>query len=287
MLKSFLAFCRMIKIEHSIFALPFAYAGIFLAQRGMPQWEPLIYLTIAMVAIRSFAMAFNRLVDLPLDSINPRTKTRPLVSGEISVMQAKILCWLMAVIFIGSCAMLNTLCLWLSLPTIIFAGAYSYSKRFTWLCHFWLGATLGLAPLAGWISVRPELSVDALMTPILFFFAVLFWVAGFDIFYSCQDVEFDQEYKLHSVPAHFGLEKALALAAFSHVMTVIFLLLAGFYAQLSWWWYALWLVMSVILLWEHRLVHADDLRRVNTAFFTLNGLIAILIFAAVLLGIFG
>ncbi len=287
MFKNFMAFCRMIKIEHSIFALPFAYSGIFLAERGMPPWEPLIYLTLAMVAIRSFAMAFNRLVDLPLDSANPRTQNRPLVSGEVSVRQTKIFCILMALGFIGSSAALNTLCLWLSLPTLIFAAAYSYTKRFTWLCHFWLGATLGLAPLAGWISIKPELSAAVLMTPILFFFAVLFWVAGFDIFYSCQDVDFDQEYKLHSIPASFGLEKALALAAFSHAMTVIFLLIAGFYAQLSWWWYALLAVMAAILLWEHRLVHADDLRRVNMAFFTLNGLIAVLIFAAVLLGIFG
>ncbi len=287
MLKKIMALCRMIKIEHSIFALPFAYVGIFLAQRGMPPWEPILFLTIAMVAVRSFSMAFNRLVDIELDSANPRTQTRPLVTGEISVGQCKIFCAFMAIIFIASCAALNTLCLWLSVPALIFAGTYSYSKRFTWLCHFWLGATLGLAPLAGWLALRPELSINELMTPILFFFAVLFWVAGFDIIYSCQDVEFDQEYKLYSIPAHFGLEKALALAAFSHAMTAIFLLLAGFYAQLSWWWYALWALMSVILLCEHRLVHADDLRRVNTAFFTLNGLVAILVFVAVLLGIFG
>ncbi len=287
MWKTFAALCRMIKIEHSIFALPFAYAGIFLAQKGMPPWQSLLALTIAMVAIRSFAMAFNRLVDLPMDRQNPRTTQRPLVSGEITTGQCKIFCLVMVGIFILSCAALNELCLWLSVPTVLFAGAYSYTKRFTWLCHFWLGATLGLAPMAGWLAVRPELSGVALMTPLLFFFAVSLWVAGFDIFYSCQDVDFDREFKLHSVPAHFGLEKALVIAAFCHAMTVIFLLLGGISAELSWWWYALWALMSAVLLWEHTLVSAEDLSRVNTAFFTLNGLIAILVLVAVLLGIYG
>ncbi len=287
MWKIFLAMCRMIKIEHSIFALPFAYVGIFLASKGMPPWQPLVFLTIAMGAVRSFARAFNRLADVSIDSKNPRTQMRPLVTGEITLKQTQIFCAVMALIFIGSCAALNPLCLWLSVPTLIFAGAYSYTKRFTWLCHFWLGATLGLSPLAGWFAVRPELDAYALMTPILFFFAVTFWVAGFDIFYSCQDVEFDQEQGLKSVPAHFGLEKALVIAAFSHAITVIFLLLGGVNAQLSWWWYELWALMSVILLWEHRLVSAKDLSRVNTAFFTLNGLISVLVLTAVILGIYG
>ncbi len=278
----FTAICRMIKIEHSIFALPFAYAGIFLAAKGLPAWNLLLALTVAMVAVRSFAMAFNRLVDLPTDRLNPRTAKRPLVTGEISVPQTRAFCAFTALIFVVSCAFLNTLCLWLSGPALLFAAAYSYTKRFTWLCHFWLGATLGLAPLAGWLAVQPTLH----MTPVLFFFAVTFWVAGFDIFYSCQDADFDKAHGLHSVPAHFGLEKALVVAAFSHAVTVIFLLLAGWSATLSWWWYALWALMSGILLWEHVLVKADDLSRVNMAFFTLNGLIAVGVFVAVLLGIY-
>ncbi len=277
------AICRMIKIEHSIFALPFAYAGIFLAQKGLPPWSLFLALTVAMVAVRSFAMAFNRLVDLPIDKRNPRTAKRPLVTGEISVAQTRAFCAVTALIFIISCAALNTLCLWLSVPALLFAAGYSYTKRFTWLCHFWLGATLGLAPLAGWLAVEPTLH----MTPVLFFWAVTFWVAGFDIFYSCQDATFDKEQGLFSIPAHFGLEKALVIAAFSHAVTVVFLLLAGWSAALSWWWYALWALMSAILLWEHRLVKADDLSRVNMAFFTLNGFIAVGVFVAVLLGIYG
>ncbi len=280
---NFAAICRMIKIEHSIFALPFAYAGAFVAQMGMPSWHSLLFLTIAMVAVRSFAMAFNRLVDLPFDQKNPRTAKRPLVTGEISVAQTRLFCAVTAVVFVASCAALNSLCLYLSLPALLIAGGYSYTKRFTWLCHFWLGATLGLAPLAGWFSVSPTFA----MTPVLFFFAVSFWVAGFDIFYSCQDTDFDKAFGLHSVPAHFGIEKALVIAAFSHVCTAIFLLLGGASAGLNFWWYILWALMSGVLLWEHTLVKAHDLSRVNTAFFTLNGLIAVAVLVAVLLGIFG
>ncbi len=279
---NFAAICRMIKIEHSIFALPFAYAGAFLAQMGMPSWYALFFLTIAMVAVRSFAMAFNRLVDLPFDKQNPRTAKRPMVTGEISPQQTKLFCVVTAAVFIASCAALNTLCLYLSVPALLIAAGYSYTKRFTWLCHFWLGATLGLAPVAGWLSVTPSFA----LTPILFFFAVSFWVAGFDIFYSCQDVDFDAKAGLCSVPVHFGVSKALIIAAFSHVCTAIFLLLGGAAAGLNAWWYVLWAIMSAVLLWEHTLVKADDLSRVNTAFFTLNGLIAVAVLVAVLLGIF-
>ncbi len=279
----FAAICRMIKIEHSIFALPFAYAGAFMAQMGMPSWYSLLFLTIAMVAVRSFAMAFNRLVDLPFDQKNPRTAKRPMVTGEISVKQTSIFCAVTAVIFVTSCAAINSLCFYLSIPALLIAAGYSYTKRFTWLCHFWLGATLGLAPLAGWLSVTPSFA----LTPILFFFAVSFWVAGFDIFYSCQDVDFDKSQNLCSVPAHFGIDKALIIAAFSHVCTAIFLLLGGASAGLNAWWYVLWALMTAVLLWEHTLVKADDLSRVNTAFFTLNGLIAVAVLVAVLLGIYG
>ncbi len=277
------ALCRMIKIEHSIFALPFAYAGAFLAAKGMPSWSSLFFLTLGMVAVRSFAMAFNRLVDLPFDQKNPRTAKRPLVTGEISLKQTWIFCAVTALIFIAACAGLNTLCLYLSVPALLIAAGYSYTKRFTWLCHFWLGTTLGLAPLAGWLSVTPSFA----LTPILFFFAVTFWVAGFDIFYSCQDVDFDKKQGLHSVPAHFGIDKALVIAAFSHVCTSIFLLLGGASGGLNAWWYILWALMSAVLLWEHTLVKAHDLSRVNTAFFTLNGLIAVVVLVAVLLGIYG
>ncbi len=278
---SFYAICRMIKIEHSVFALPFAYSGAFLAANGFPGLWHLCILTIAMVAVRSFAMAFNRLVDLPFDSKNPRTAKRPLVTGELGVRQTWYFCALMAAIFILACAGLNTLCFWLSFPALASVAFYSYTKRFTWLCHFWLGTSLGLAPLAGWLSVTPVLHV----TPLLFFWAVTFWVAGFDIFYSCQDVNFDKSMGLHSVPAHFGLEKALVIAACSHVVTALCLLLGGYSAGLSGFWYVIWAGMAGLLYWEHRCVSPQDLTRVNMAFFTLNGLVSVVVFVGVLLGL--
>ena len=275
--------CRMIKIEHSVFALPYAWAGAFLAARGMPSARSLIFLTIGMIAARSFAMAFNRLADLPFDRDNPRTQGRPLVTGVISKGQTWAFCALMAVIFIASCAALNKVCLWLAVPALLFAAIYSLLKRFTALCHFWLGATLGLAPLAGWLSVNPSsLGLPA----ILLFWAVTFWVAAFDIYYAFQDMDFDVAFELHSVPASLGADTALTLAAFSHAMTSIFLLLAGYAANLSWPWYIVWFGISVMLLLEHRLMKPQDLRHVNTAFFTLNGIISPVVLIGVLLGIY-
>lgn len=275
--------CRMIKIEHSIFALPYAWAGSFLAARGLPPLWPLLWLTVAMVAVRSFAMTYNRIADLEFDAANPRTQLRPLVTGAISVAQARIFCGLAAAIFIAACACLNLICLALSLPALLFAAAYSWLKRFSPLCHFWLGATLGLAPLAGWLAIQPHaLGIAAIML----FFAVTFWVGAFDVYYAFQDLEFDRTAGLHSLPADFGGATALALAAFSHVMTVIFLLLTGLTAGLGWPWYALCAACAVLLLWEHRLVKPDDLRHVNMAFFTLNGIISPLVLAGIIAGLY-
>ena len=275
--------CRMIKIEHSVFALPYAWAGAFLAAGGLPSARSLIFLTIGMIAARSFAMAFNRLADLPFDRDNPRTQNRPLVTGAVSKGQTWAFCGLMALIFIAACACLNSLCLWLSIPALLFAAAYSLLKRFTALCHFWLGATLGLAPLAGWISVNPE---SMTLAPVLLFLAVTFWVGAFDIYYAFQDLDFDLAFGLYSAPSVYGPETSLALAAFSHVMTSIFLLLTGFAAALSWPWYVLWLGISLLLLLEHRLMRPQDLRYVNTAFFTLNGIISPVVLLGVILGIY-
>ncbi|BFR47715.1 putative 4-hydroxybenzoate polyprenyltransferase [Nitratidesulfovibrio sp. HK-II] len=276
------AICRMIKIEHSVFALPFAYAGAFLAAGGWPGLVPLLLLTVAMVAVRSFAMAFNRLVDLKYDRLNPRTAGRPLVTGEISVAWTWAFTVFMAVLFVAACAGLNRLCLYLAPVALLVAASYSLLKRFTWLCHFFLGGVLGLAPVAGWISVDPQFTVPA----VLLFWGVLFWVAGFDILYSCQDIEFDRSMGLHAVPAHFGLPAALVLSGFCHANAAIFLLLAGWSASLGWPWYAVWAVIAGVLTWEHRIISPDDLSRVNMAFFTLNGVIAFMVLGGALLGLY-
>ena len=271
--------CKMIKIEHSIFALPYAWAGSILAQRGIPNFKALIMLTIAMIAIRSFAMAFNRLVDLPFDKENPRTKNRPLVTGAISYNQTWLFCAFMALIFILSCYYINSICFYLSIPALLFSATYSLLKRITPLCHFWLGATLGLAPIAGWLSIEPNYLG---MSPLLLFFAITFWVGAFDIYYAFQDMDYDKQAKLNSIPANYGSQSALLLAAFSHILTIIFLFLTGYASNLSILWYIIIFIIALILLLEHYLMSLKDLRYINTAFFTLNGFIS----PIVLIGIF-
>ncbi len=279
---NFAAICRMIRIEHSIFALPYAYAGAVLAAGGMPPLQQLIALTVAMISVRSVAMAFNRIVDLPFDSQNPRTWDRPLVTGEITVRQTWSFCGVMSLVFIFACAFLNQLCLYLSIPALLFAGTYSLMKRFSAVCHFWLGATLGLAPLAGWLAVSP----DSLGMPaVLLFFAVTFWAGAFDIYYAFQDYDFDLAFDLYSVPTVYGPDPAMAIAGLSHVVTSIFLLLTGYAAGLGWPWYVIWLLISGVLFWEHKLVRPDDLRHVNMAFFTLNGVVSIVMLIGVILGV--
>ncbi len=278
LLRKTVLFARMIKIEHSVFALPFAYMGAFMADGGLPQGRVLLLLTVAMVAVRSFAMGFNRLADLRYDALNPRTALRPLVTGEIGVVETRWFLLLTAVVFVAACAGLNRACLLLSLPTLGLCAFYSYTKRFTWLCHFVLGAVLGLAPVAGWFSVMPGLP----MPVVLLFLGVLFWVAGFDILYACQDTAFDSEQGLHSVPARFGVGTALALSGFCHVNTVVFFALAGWSAWLGGAYYLVCALVGGILYLEHRLISEQDLSRITLAFFTLNGVVSILLFLGVL-----
>lgn len=274
--------CQMVKIEHSIFALPFAFMGAFAAAGGMPPPRDLALLTAAMVCIRSFAMAFNRIADVKYDRLNPRTANRHMVTGEITPTLAWSFCIVMALGFIAACAGMNTLCLVLSPVALLAAAFYSYTKRFTWLCHFALGLMLAMAPMAGYLAVTGAFALP----PLLLAGAVMFWVAGFDIFYACQDADFDKQHNLHSVPAHFGIPTALALAGFSHANTVIFLFLAGYGFGFAWPWHAVTAMVAVLLAWEHRLVKPDDLSRLNMAFFTINGLIAVVLFLGVLAALY-
>lgn len=273
--RKILLLARMVKIEHSIFALPFAYLGMLWAAGGWPGWRVFLSLTLAMVAVRSFAMAVNRLVDLPIDAKNPRTLTRPLVTGEIGVSETWLFIAACALIFVGACALLNPLCLALSPVALVWSGLYSYTKRFTRLCHFFLGSVLGLAPLAGWLAVSPAIE----MAPVLLGLGVTFWVGGFDILYACQDVEFDRTEGLHSLPSKVGVEAALALSTQSHAVTSIFFLLAGWAAGAGFIYAGVCLAVAAILLVEHRLISAQDMSRVNLAFFTMNGFVAVFLFA--------
>ncbi len=281
-IKKFGVICRMIKIEHSVFALPFAYIGAFLAAKGWPGLYTMAVLTVAMVAVRSFAMAFNRYADLNIDRKNPRTQGRPLVTGELSVRFTVGFLIGAAVLFVVACALLNPLCLMLSPVALGMSAFYSYCKRFTYWCHFVLGAVLGLAPVAGWIAVRPVVELPS----VLFFCGVTMWVAGFDLLYACQDAAFDRTHGLYSIPARLGIPAALGISTLSHMTAAAFFLLAGWAAGAGWLYFVVAGIIGLILMGEHRLVKADDMSRVDVAFFTMNGVIAVVLFLGVVLDLF-
>ncbi|MDO9083293.1 MAG: UbiA-like polyprenyltransferase [Humidesulfovibrio sp.] len=285
LLRDTLAVFRMIKIEHSVFALPFAFTGAFLAAKPMPggtmpDWtmppaRVLLALAIAMIAVRSFAMAYNRLVDVDIDSKNPRTQSRPLVTGELSSAFTKRFILVCALIFTTACAALNMTCLLLSPLALVWSAFYSHTKRFTPLCHFALGSVLGLAPVAGWLAVSPShLGYPA----VLLFFAVSLWVAGFDILYACQDEAFDRSQGLFSLPAVQGVPRALFASSWTHAAAALLFPMAGWQAGLGIVYTAVTLLVGGILVWEHKLIRPGDLSRVNVAFFTLNGVIAVFVF---------
>lgn len=280
--KSASVLSRMVKIEHSVFALPFAYVGVFWAARGWPGLRVFVLLTVAMVLIRSFAMAFNRLADMGIDAANPRTRNRPLVTGELTVWQTRFFLLACAVGFLAACWGLNDLCFYLAPYALLWSAGYSFAKRFTSLCHYVLGSVHFLAPLAGWVAFDPQVTSPAVLLGL----GVLFWVAGFDILYSCQDVSFDREHGLFSAPSRLGIPTALVLSLFSHVNTVLFFGLAGWVYGAGWIYYFSWGLISVILLAEHMLIRKDDLSRITMAFFTLNGVVAIAFLFGALLDLF-
>ena len=263
----------MIKFEHTVFALPFAFIGALLAGPGLPSGRQVSWIIAAMVGARSAAMTFNRIVDLRFDRLNPRTESRALATGKLSMTFAVTFTVLMAALFVFSAGQLNRVCLYLSFPALGLLFFYSYTKRFTALSHLILGLAIGAAPLAAWIAVKGEFA----WPPILLSGAVMFWVAGFDVIYALQDMEFDRKNRLFSLPARLGAGRALILSTAFHTATVLLLLLTALLTQLGAIAYAGIVVVAAILFWEHRIVRPDDLSRVNVAFFSLNGYISILL----------
>ncbi len=269
----------MIKFQHTVFALPFAFTGALMAGKTALSWREGLGILGAMVGARSAAMVMNRIADVRFDARNPRTAARPLVTGELSLGFAWIFMMAAVVLFFASAASLNRLALLLAAPALLLVLSYSYAKRVTWLTHWHLGASLGLAPLGAWIAVRGSVESPAFVLAA----AVALWVAGFDIIYACQDVAVDSREKLHSVPLRFGIPGALRISSAMHVLTVILLLSLPALLPLGWF-YLSGIVVTAALLWyEHRLVHPKDLSRVNQAFFALNGWVSFLILAATLL----
>lgn len=283
MLQSLKTTLEMIKIEHTLFALPFAFLGAVLAARGLPSAYQIIWITVAMVGARSAAMAFNRLADREIDAANPRTAMRALPAGLLSAQFVGLFTLVSAAIFFLAAYMLNQLTLLLSPVALASVLLYSYTKRFTSLSHLVLGWCLSIAPTGAWIAVRGTIDSPV---PLLLSLAVMLWTAGFDVIYACQDYEFDVSAGLHSIPQKLGLAKALWVARVLHIGMFAALLAVYVLSGLHWLGLVGVIATAVLLIYQHSIVKAHDLSRLNAAFFTTNAFVSVILFATVAADIF-
>jgi 4-hydroxybenzoate polyprenyltransferase len=267
-------YLEMIKFEHSIFALPFAYLGAFLAEMRIPSLSALFWITLAMVGARSFAMAMNRLIDREIDRRNPRTAERALPKGHLSLFSVNTFSLISLIVFLIAVYHLAPVCRYLWPLVVIPFVIYPYTKRFTWLSHFILGLCLGLAPVGAWIAVTNHVTIE----PLLLGAAVLCWVAGFDIFYAIQDIDFDRKHRLYSIPANFGIRTSLVLTKLLHFTAISLLAWTGIRLHLGIFYFIGVFIAGVLLAYENSIITPDDLSRLNMAFFTMNGVISVLMF---------
>lgn len=278
MWKKIRIFLEMIKFEHTVFALPFAYMGAVLGSvvvfGHLPSWAQVGWITMAMVGARTAAMSLNRVIDKAIDAKNPRTKNRAIPAGLMSSVEVLFFVAVSFLLLFWATSNLSALSMKLLPIAVFFLVFYSYTKRFTWLCHVVLGLTLALAPLGGWVAVTGRIDGVALV----FFAAVAFWTAGFDIIYACQDEEYDRSEGLYSIPSRFGIRKALFIAKSFHVLTAVGFGSLYFMTDLSWWYFAGLVIAYAILFYEHRLVTPEDLSKLNVAFFTMNGVLSVIVF---------
>jgi 4-hydroxybenzoate polyprenyltransferase len=271
-------FASLVKIEHTVFALPFAYIGALLCVQEIPSAHDLVWITLAMVGARSLAMGINRIVDAEIDARNPRTATRELPAGLLSRAQVAVFCALAFALYLLACFQLDPIVRWLwPIPLAGFV-IYPYLKRFTWLSHIWLGVVDGLAPVGAWVAITGHLPWEAWALGA----AVAAWIAGFDLFYSLFDREIDLAQGLHSVSARFGVEGAFRGARLLHAAAVVLLAAVGFGLDLGWFYWLGVAVVAALLAYEHSLVRPNDVRRLDAAFFTVNGVISVVFFAFVL-----
>ena len=273
-------FLDAIKFEHTVFALPFAYMAMVLAADGWPGWPVVVWVTLAMAGARTLAMSVNRLADRFIDAANPRTVKRHLPTGRLTPAQVTAAALLSAALLLFSAFMLNPLCLMLSPLAVLFLVGYSYTKRFTWLSHWILGFTDGIAAAGGWIAVRAAFDPPVYVL----WLALTVWIAGFDLIYACQDVEFDRRNGLHSVPARFGIAAALTTARVCHLLTIAAFALLGWMMGLGLLYWLGVLVVAGLLVYEHTLISPRDLSKLDVAFFNVNGYISVILFFAVLGG---
>ena len=275
-------YSRLVKFEHTIFAMPFALIGFFMATMVTDQlhfWRLLAAILASMIFARNAAMGFNRYLDRKFDAANPRTAQREIPAGLVSAPKALVFVLTNALLFVAVTYLINPLCFALSPVALFVILGYSYTKRITPLCHFVLSLGLSLAPIGAWLAVTGYFA----LLPLLFSGVVFFWVSGFDIIYACQDVEFDHQYSLQSIPVLVGIRNALGISIFLHVLTFIFVILAGITLDANW---IFWLgatLFGCLMIYQHVIVKADDLSRVNLAFGTTNG-VAGVIFAVFVIG---
>lgn len=275
-------FLDLIRFEHTIFALPFAYLGMLLAAGGWPSWSQFLWITVAMAAARTLAMGFNRIADRMIDARNPRTSSRPLITGSISLPTAWGGTLVAALVLAVAAWQLGPLPLQLLPGAYLFLIGYSFTKRFTWLSHFILGFTDGLAPLGAWAAIRGTLFTPDDLPAWILLGVVTLWIGGFDLIYACQDVVFDRQEGLQSIPAKFGVGFALLLSTLSHILTAVLLASLGWLLSLGWPFWLGWLIVTGLLIWEHTLVQPDDLSKIDLAFFNINSYISITLFLAIL-----
>ncbi len=274
-------FLSLVKFEHTIFALPFAYIGAFLAVDGVPGGADLFWITVAMVGARSLAMALNRLIDAGIDARNPRTAGRELPSGALRPWHVALFSAASLAVFLIAVYQLAPIVRWLwPIPVVGFV-IYPYLKRATWLSHFWLGAVDGLAPVGAWAAITNDMPLEAWLLGA----AVAVWVAGFDVLYALFDLEHDRAHGLHSLPARFGVPAAFAVARSCHIATVAFLASAGFALDAGLFYWLGVVAVAGLLVYEHSLVSPRDTSRLDAAFFTMNGVISVTFFAFVLLDV--
>ena len=266
---------EMIKFEHTVFALPFAIMSAFIAEEGLPSLTKLGWILAAMVGARSCAMAFNRLADAEIDSQNPRTATRAIPAGLITKGAVWFFTLVSAGLLVCAAWRLNPLAFALSPVALAVIMGYSFTKRFTALSHLWLGLALSISPVGAWIAIKGQFD----WTPIILCCVVLLWTAGFDIIYACQDVNFDRKHGLHSIPARIGIRWALWVSSALHVVAVFLLFCIPRFAEMGHFYFVgVWIVVFIFI-YEHAIVKPDDLSRVNLAFFTLNGMISLVLMA--------
>ena len=267
---------EMIKFKLTVFALPFAFIGAFLAARGIPEIKVFFWIILAMVGARTSAMGFNRIVDRKFDKANPRTADRAIPAGEVRLSEAWAMVLVSGALFFFACFNLNSLTLLLSPFALGLTLFYSLTKRFTSFCHLILGVALAFSPLGGWVAVQGSL-VDY---PFVLSLGVLFWVAGFDTIYACLDADFDRQTKLHSLPSRLGKKNAFRLAGGFHLLAFFFFVLTGYQAGLNIFYYLGVMLAAGALLYQHMLVKPEDLSRIHASFFSMNGFISVTLFLA-------